>query len=126
MYIYAVYVAETTVDSSAGRRVAGWRVRGGKVIDELSRMRPRLRVLVLTAMLIAAPEFSFAADADAGAVTAEPCLSCHFSDDFVGESEADILSLIEDALADSMHPPDDGVLSESDLEDIAAFFARGE
>lgn len=86
----------------------------------------RLRGLLLAATLVVATESASAADPDAGAEKAAPCLSCHSADDFVGESEADILALIEDALADAMHPPDSRVLTETDLVDMAAFFARGE
>ena len=68
-----------------------------------------------------------AADADAGAAKAASCLSCHFAGDFVGESEPDILAFIKATSApDSEHPPYDEGLSEADLADIAAFFARGE
>ncbi len=78
-------------------------------------------------MFLALPGLSLAADADAGRTKAEPCLACHFSDDFVGESEADLLLLIEATLtADSEHPNDSNGLSETDLADIAAFFSRGE
>jgi cytochrome c553 len=85
------------------------------------------RNLILASMLLALPGLSLAADPDAGRTKAEACLACHFSDDFVGEREADILLLIEAIrAADSGHPDDGNDLSETDLADIAAFFAQGE
>jgi hypothetical protein len=78
-------------------------------------------------MSLTLPGLSLAADPDAGRTKAEPCLACHFSDDFVGESEADILLLTEATrAADSEHPGDGNDFSETDLADIAAFLARGE
>jgi len=70
---------------------------------------------------------TLAADADAGKMKAQPCLACHFADDFVGEAEQDILSLIRATQGpDSRHPPRPVELDENDMADIAAFFARGE
>jgi len=87
----------------------------------------RRRNLILALTFLALPGFSLAADPDAGRTKAEACLACHFSDDFVGEREADILLLIEAIrAAGSGHPDDGNDLSETDLADIAAFFARGE
>lgn len=87
----------------------------------------RGRYLILASMFLVLPGLSLAADPDAGRTKAEPCLACHFSDDFVGESEPDILLLIEATrAAGSEHPGDDNGLSETDLADIAAFLARGE
>ena len=84
------------------------------------------RYLTLTSMFLALPGLSLAADSDAGRTKAEACLACHFADDFVGESETDILLLIEATrAADSGHPDESDDLSETDLADIAAFFAAG-
>lgn len=84
--------------------------------------------LVLLSMALAlSPALSTAADAEGGRMKAEPCLACHFADDFVGEAEQDILALIEATQApDSEHPPRPDDLDEDDMADIAAFFARGE
>lgn len=67
------------------------------------------------------------ADADAGKAKAEPCMECHYADDFAGESKDAIQALIKNSASDgSEHPSDNKGLSEEDLADIAAFFARGE
>ena len=124
MYIYSEYAAKTTVDPSSDRVVSS---RGAKtVIGTDPKPGALLLTLMLAAMIAPATRLSWAADPEAGAEMAAPCLSCHSADDFLGESEADILELIEDALADGTHPPDDRGLSDTDLADIAAFFARGE
>ncbi len=87
----------------------------------------RGRNLILALTSLALPGLSLAADPDAGRTKAEACLACHFSDDFVGEPEADILLLIEATrTTDSEHPDASDGLSETDLADIAAFFAQGE
>ena len=96
------------------------------VISATEKTGPLVPALLLAAVIVTVPGFSSAADPEAGAELAAPCLSCHPADDFLGESEAELLELIEDALADSGHPPDNRPLSETDLADIAAFFARGE
>jgi cytochrome c553 len=78
-------------------------------------------------MLCAAP--SSAADADAGKQKAEPCMSCHFSDDFAGKTQEEVMSLIaaeRKQVPSGQHPPVFDGLSEDDLADIAAYFARGE
>ena len=86
------------------------------------------RKLTLLGILIGlSPTVSVAADADAGAAKAEPCLACHFADDFLGEAEEDILALIQATQApDSAHPPHPNGLDDDDMADIAAFFARGD
>lgn len=82
---------------------------------------------LVTLILLAFPGVSLAGDADTGKVTAQPCLECHYADDFVGESEDDIQSLIQGTVAeDSEHEGDNASLSEDEIADIAAFFARGE
>ena len=80
----------------------------------------------MPAVLLGVPAVSQAGDAEAGAELAGPCLACHRSDDFADRSAATVLAMIEDVLADPAHPPDDRILSGTDLADIAAFFARGE
>ena len=82
--------------------------------------------LVALAILVF-PGLSAAGDADAGKAKAEPCMECHYADDFAGESKDAIQSLIKSTVGDgSEHPSDNKGLSEEDLADIAAFFARGE
>lgn len=86
------------------------------------------RNLKLLSLLVAlAPPTGVAADADAGQTKAEPCLACHFADDFIGESEQGILALIETTQEPgNAHPPRPAELDGDDMADIAAFFARGD
>lgn len=73
------------------------------------------------------PGLSAAGDADTGKVKAKPCMECHYADDFAGESVEAIQALIQGTSAEgSEHPGESKGLSEEDLADIAAFFARGE
>jgi sensor domain CHASE-containing protein len=54
--------------------------------------------------------------ADAGTAKAAQILARHFSDDFTGETEADILPLIEAVRApNNEHPGDSMDLTETDL-----------
>ena len=80
----------------------------------------------MPAAVLAVPAVCQAGDAEAGAELAGPCLACHRSDDFTDRSAATVLTMIEEVLADPAHPPDDRILSGTDLADLAAFFARGE
>ena len=76
----------------------------------------RVPRLMLTTALVASSSLSLSADADADRAKAAECLACLFSDDFVGEAKADILSLIEAVRApDSERPGDSKGLTEADL-----------
>lgn len=76
----------------------------------------RVPRLMLTAALVASSSLSLSADADADRAKAAESLACLFSDDFVGEAEADILSLIEAVRApDSERPGDSKDRTETNL-----------
>lgn len=70
--------------------------------------------IMLTAALLASSGLSLAADA--GTAKAAQCLARHFPDDFTGETEADILSLIGVVRApNNEHPGDRKDQTETDL-----------
>ena len=85
----------------------------------------RYFVAPLIAVLVGSAP-ALAADADAGREKAEACTSCHFADDFQGQTEEEILTLIRSAAGGGNHPPTFDGLSATDLANIAAYFARGE
>lgn len=85
-------------------------------------------VVIASALIVAAAP-SRAADADAGKQKAEPCMSCHFVEDFAGKTPDEILALItteRTQVASGTHPPVFEGLSDTDLADIAAYLSRGQ
>lgn len=69
---------------------------------------------------------ALAGDAAAGAKKADACLDCHEpSEDFAGQSAADIEASIKAVLAGTTKHKSKLALAEADIADIAAFFAAG-
>lgn len=64
-------------------------------------------------------------DAAAGKAAFEAgCGECHYEDDFSGESEADILAMIQSVKSGEVeHKGEAGGLSDADAANIAAFWA---
>ena len=64
-------------------------------------------------------------DAAAGKAAFEAsCGECHYEDDFSGESEADILAMIQSVKTGQVeHKGEAGGLSDADAANIAAFWA---
>lgn len=87
----------------------------------------------ITRILIALPFVlwganAVAADAGAGkAVFEANCAECHYEDDFAGESEADVLGMIEAVKeADHKGKEETAGLSADDAANLAAFWASFE
>jgi cytochrome c553 len=83
-----------------------------------------------TAFAVAATLVSFnlwAADWAAGkAVADRQCLECHEAGDWEGEDAASLASLIRDIVVGRVKHKKPLQLSESDIQNIAAYWARGE
>lgn len=85
----------------------------------------RIRILLFSTVLALTSPVALAGDAEVGKAKAEPCMECHYSDDFAGESAGDIVVLIEATKDDSKHKATHE-LSDADIAAIAAYFALGE
>lgn len=83
-----------------------------------------LRTLAIAAASLASAAAGAAGDPDAGRQKAETCLMCHTPASFAGQDESAIEARIKAVAApDQPHPPFD--LSDQDIADVAAFYARG-
>lgn len=70
---------------------------------------------------------SFAADVAAGKATADrQCLECHEAGDWEGEDAASLASLIHDIVAGKVKHKRPLQLSDTDIQNIAAYWARGD
>ena len=84
----------------------------------------RMGLFLALVCLLAGPRVN-AGDPEAGRVKAESCLMCHGPAAFQERDEQAVAELIRELFeSDRPHPP--AQLSEEDLADIAAFYARGE
>jgi cytochrome c553 len=85
----------------------------------------KLAIALLSLPLAAIGGPVLAGDAAAGEAKTEACMECHFSDDFAGQSAAEIEALIRAARAGEFkHDKAVKELAEDDIADVAAWFAH--
>lgn len=78
-------------------------------------------------LAVALTNTTFAADVAAGkAVADKQCLECHEAADWEGEDAASLASLIRDIVGGKVKHKRALQLSEAEIQNIAAYWARGD
>lgn len=90
-------------------------------------MKKRLIAMAVPLMFFGAAAYA-GGDAEAGKATFEEiCADCHYEDDFAGESEEDIMGMINGVASGEVeHKGDLSGLSKEDLANVAAYYASFE
>jgi len=89
-------------------------------------MKTKWVAMMLATGALAFSGAALAGDAAAGAKKADACLDCHEpAEDFAGQKADDIAASINSVLAGKTKHQKKLTLSETDVSDIAAFFASG-
>lgn len=97
-------------------------------IQRQQRVERMTRFIVIVSLVaLGMTNATFAADVAAGkAVADRQCLECHEASDWEGEDAASLASLIRDIVAGKVKHKRPLQLSDTDIQNIAAYWARGD